>query len=83
MIWSSSGGDFRPQARGRLVVFVDDRIDHSLVAGTLKRRSARQHFVKQHAQRPDVGAVVDIRVFGLLRRHVGNGSHGRVGLGDS
>ena len=37
--------------------------------GRLERPAARQHFVHQHAQRPDVGSTISGLAAHLLRRH--------------
>ncbi len=43
----------------------------------LKREDPRQHLVENDSQRPDVGALVNGFALRLLRRHVGDGTHGR------
>ena len=44
------------------------------VSGTLsamKRQAPAEHFVQRHAERPDIGAVIDRPAHRLFRRHIG------------
>ena len=51
--------------------------------GPRERRLARQHLVPQHAQRVDVGSMVDVRVGRrLLRRHVRRRADRQTGARD-
>jgi hypothetical protein len=43
---------------------------------------SRQQLEQNASESPDVGAAVDCKPFGLLRRHVGGGSENDAGLGD-
>jgi hypothetical protein len=49
---------------------VQDGIDNWLFVIPAKRTSACNHFVQHHAQRPDVGAMVDFVGIHLLGGHV-------------
>ena len=49
--------------------------------GAPERQLARQKLVGDDAQRPDVGASIDMISGGLLGRHVGDGAHRDAGGG--
>ena len=62
-----------------LEAFRDDafQLRRPLDAQPDARRGPRpcDHFIEDHAEAPDVGTVIDRLAAGLLRRHVGGGSH--------
>ncbi len=68
-------GNPHPYRCDRRRLPVDNRVQHRLLAIPLERQSPRDHFIKQHAQRPDVGAAVGWLAFGLLGRHARDGPH--------
>jgi hypothetical protein len=45
----------------------------------LERTAPHEHFVEHAAERPDVGATIDVPSFGLLRRHVGSRAENDAG----
>jgi hypothetical protein len=67
-----------PDAGGR----VEDGVDGGLRVLRRERQTAGEHLVEHHAQRPEVGAVVDGVAQHLLRRHVEDGSQGAPVLGE-
>src|SRR5438477_8232034 len=56
-------------------------------AVALRRRVAGEwrlpgyHFVKHHAETPDIGALINVSAARLLRRHITNGSQYRAEVG--
>src|SRR6266536_6135719 len=46
-----------------------------------ERRMPRYHFVKDHAETPDIGTLINRRAVRLFRRHVTNGSQYRSEIG--
>src|SRR5437762_6147690 len=70
-----------PRERRRLLL---ENRTHNLcwrVAG--EWRMTGHHFVKHHAQAPDIAAVINVAAAGLLRRHVTNSSNYRPQIGPS
>ena len=74
-----NAGSLRGQ---RLGLLVDDFVEQSLGIEAPKGRLPADHFIEHAAQRPDVGAVVDLHTLGLLGAHVGGGSERRVQFGE-
>ena len=75
-----------PVRRGRRGIDVGDLVDQAEVVARLERQPAGQQVVHHHAQRIDVGAVIERVLLHLLRRHVGRRADrrdlGRVAAGD-
>ncbi len=47
-----------------------------------ERKFSGEHFKEDHAERPEVGPVIDGQSLGLFRGHVSGGSHTRALNGD-
>jgi len=60
--------------RQRLRLIVQHCVTHLDSRLTLERPRARQHFVKQHARREDIGARIDAIAARLFRRSVSRGA---------
>ncbi len=75
------GRDVRPGFFKRVRVGMDDLMDDRLIVVAAERQLPGQHLVEDDAERPDVGARVEILAPGLLRRHVGDGPDRRLALG--
>ncbi len=65
-------GHVVPERRDALRCLVDDRVEHSVLIVGGERTLPRDHLVERHAERPDVGPVIDPPAARLLRRHVGH-----------
>jgi hypothetical protein len=59
---------------------MEDGIDDGLVVVSPERKPPGEHFVEHDAERPDIGALVQIAAASLLRRHVGDGAQRRLAL---
>src|SRR5438105_13341688 len=46
-------------------------------------RMPRYHFVKDHAETPNIGTLINLRAARLFRRHITNGSQYRPQIGPS
>ena len=69
-----------PPRRERLRLVVQNRIHHRRFIVARKRPLPRDHLVEHDAERPDVGAAIDLFPRCLLRRHVRRRAERRVGL---
>ena len=80
---TSDGGRSGTMRRRRPYGLADDlRDDRARVA--VVRRATREQLVEDDAERPEIGAVIDLRRRAdLLRRHVVDGSEDGVGRGEA
>ncbi len=60
----------RLQIRCRLRSVLDDRRERRRRRIAMEWALSRQHFIKEDAEREDVGSLIDVFAFRLLRRHV-------------
>ena len=62
--------DRAPQRRHRFGLFVEDRVQRRLRISPGERRSAGQHFIEDHAERPEIRATIHRPPLSLLGRHI-------------
>ena len=73
---ADDAAESRCHGRREIGGIVPEDRGHGLRSGVaLERPRARQHLVHHHAQREDVGALVEWVATHLLRRHIANGAH--------
>src|SRR6266481_14414 len=60
--------------RERRRLFLENRRHHLSWCVTGEWRMTGSHFIKHHAETPDIGGFINVRAARLFRRHVTNGS---------
>src|SRR5581483_6171047 len=76
-------GNVRSSRRDRLELGAENVEEDCLLTRAAKRTRTTEHLVQHHAERPDVGPVVDRITEGLLGAHVANRPDDRSCLGDA
>ena len=68
--------DSRAQARDRVGLLVEYRVENRLLVKAFERQTTGRHLIEHHAEGPDIGAMVGLVAQRLLGRHVGRGADG-------
>jgi hypothetical protein len=77
------GGQRLAELGWRRWLLVSDRLQDHAVVLPAEGPAASERLVEHDAQRPEVGALVDVVTAGLFRRHVGDGPEPQAGPGQT
>src|SRR5437868_620198 len=75
------GGSICDVTCQRRWLFLKDRRHHLSWCVSGEWRMTGSHFIKHHAETPDIGPFINLRAARLLRRHITNRSQYRAEIG--